>query len=108
MNQSEVNAAVAYVNERGTAVERARLRYLLHGESAPADVREQFERGQRGDGGWSPPWAGDYSSVDATCFQLAQADQLGLDRRAPLFIDAVRFLAAVSYTHLTLPTNREV
>ena len=44
MNQSEVNAAVAYVNERGTAVERARLRYLLHGESAPADVREQFER----------------------------------------------------------------
>jgi hypothetical protein len=93
MNRSEVNAAVAYVNERGTAVERARLRYLLHGESAPADVREQFERGQRGDGGWSPAWAGDYSSVDATCFQLAQADQLGLDRRSPLFIDAVRFLA---------------
>ena len=119
MDQSEVNAAVAYVNERGTAVERARLRYLLYGESAPTDVREQFERGQRGDGGWSPPWATEYSSVDATCFQLAQADQLGFDRRSPLFIDAVRFLAErqradgyweeetevadaapVSYTHL--------
>ena len=93
MDASELSAAMAYVNERGTAVERARLRYLLHGESAPADVREQFERGQRGDGGWSPPWAADYSSVDATCFQLAQADQLGLDRRSSLFIDAVRFLA---------------
>ena len=93
MDEFEVSTAVAYVNERGTAVERARLRYLLHGESAPADVREQFERGQRGDGGWSPPWAADYSSVDATCFQLAQADQLGIDRHSPLFIDAVRFLA---------------
>jgi hypothetical protein len=90
---NEWQTAIDYVYERGTAVERARLRYLLHGESAPADVREQFERGQRGDGGWSPPWAAEYGSVDATCFQLAQADQLGLDRRSPLFIDAVRFLA---------------
>lgn len=90
---NEWQTAIDYVQERGTAVEQARLRYLLHGESAPTDVREQFERGQRGDGGWSPPWAAEYSSVDATCFQLAQADQLGFDRRSPLFIDAVRFLA---------------
>jgi hypothetical protein len=89
---NEWQTAIDYVHLRGTAVEQARLRHLLHGESAPADVREQFERGQRGDGGWSPPWAAEYSSVDATCFQLAQADQLGIDRRSPLFIDAVRFL----------------
>jgi hypothetical protein len=86
-------SAIDYVNIHGTAVERARLRYLLYGEQAPDDVRQQFARGQRSDGGWSPPWAADYSSVDATCFQLAQADQMGLDRRSALFIDAVRFLA---------------
>ena len=93
MNESDVQAAVAYVNERGTAVEQARLRYLLRGEPAPADVREQFERSQRNDGGWSAPWSPEYSSLDATCYQLAQADQLGIDRRSSLVIDAVRFLA---------------
>jgi len=93
MTPSDLENVLAYVRERGTATELARLRYLLSGESAPADVRESFERAQRSDGGWSPPWAPDYSSVDATCFQLALADQLGLDRRSPLFIDALRFLA---------------
>lgn len=93
MNHEELQAAIEYVNARGNDVERARLRYLLRGEAAPGVVVEQFGRAQRGDGGWSPPWAPDYSSVDATCFQLAQADQLGIDRRSPLFIDAVRFLA---------------
>lgn len=93
MDAAEMNAAVEYVNQRGTAVERARLHYLLHGEAAPSDVVEQFERSQRGDGGWAAGWLPDYSSLDATCFQLAQADQLGIDRRSSLFIDAVRFLA---------------
>jgi len=93
MNDSDVQAAVAYVNERGTAVEQARLRYLLRGEPAPVDVREQLERSQRNDGGWAPQWAPEYSSLDATCYQLAQADQLGIDRRSSLVIDAVRFLA---------------
>ena len=93
MNESDVQAAVAYVNERATAVEQARLRYLLRGEPAPADVREQFERSQRNDGGWSAPWSPEYSSLDATCYQLAQADQLGIDRRSSLVIGPVRFLA---------------
>ncbi len=93
MKPFDLEPALAYVRERGTAAELARLRYLLEGDAAPADLREAFERAQRSDGGWSPLWAPDYSSVDATCFQLTLADQLGFDRRSPLFIDAVRFLA---------------
>lgn len=93
MTPADLASAAAYITARGTPIEVARLRNLLYGESAPAEVREQFERAQRGDGGWSPPWAPEYSSVDATCFQLALADQLGIERRSALFIDAVRFLA---------------
>jgi hypothetical protein len=93
MNQTELQPAVDFVQQRGTPTERARLRYILHGEPAPAEIREQFERSQRGDGGWAAFWATDYSSLDATCYQLALGDQLGFDRRALLVIDAVRFLA---------------
>lgn len=74
-------------------MEQARLRLALAGEAPAADIIEQLERSQRGDGGWAPFWAPDYSSLDATCYQLAQADQLGMSYRSLMFIDAVRFLA---------------
>ena len=93
MNQSDLRPAIDFVQQRGTPIEHARLRHALYGEPAPADVREQLERSQRGDGGWAAFWAPDYSSLDATCYQLAQADQLGIDRLAQPILDAVRFLA---------------
>lgn len=93
MNLSNLQSAIDFVQQHGTPVERARLRHALYGEPPPGDVREQLERSQRGDGGWAPFWAPDYSSLDATCYQLAQADQLGIDRLALPIIDAVRFLA---------------
>lgn len=93
MDTSQFQTAIEYVGQKGTDVERARLRYLLDGEAAAADVLEQFERSQRGDGGWAAQWAPGYTSLDATCYGLAQADQLGIDSRSPLIIDAVRFLA---------------
>ncbi len=92
MNLSDLQPAIDFVQRHGTPVERARLRHILFSEPAPDDVREQLERSQRGDGGWAPFWAPDYSSLDATCYQLAQADQLGLDRRSLLVVDAARFL----------------
>ena len=107
MTPADLHAAVAHVREHGTAAENARLHYLLTGvarfsesqsaaESSESQSVARFsesQSAQRSDGGWSPPWAPEYSSVDATCFQLTLADQLGFDRRSPLFIDALRFLA---------------
>jgi len=71
-------AAITFVHSTGDVVEQARLRYLLDGEPPAPAIRQQVFADQREDGGWSPFWASDYSSLDATCFRLAQAEQLGL------------------------------
>lgn len=89
----DLQPAIDYVQRQGSPQERAQLRHILHGEPPPRDVVEQFERSQRGDGGWAPFWAPDYGSLDATCYQLAQLKQLGVDMRSSMVIDAVRFLA---------------
>ncbi len=93
MDRSELEQSVRIVYERGTAVEQARLRYLLDGASPAGDVIATFSRTQRNDGGWAPGWAPDYSAIDTTCYQLAQADQLGLGPETPFVTDAIRFLA---------------
>lgn len=87
-----LDPAVEHVRARGTTLEQARLRYLLEGVAAPRDIVDQFTRSQRSDGGWSPFWAPDYSSVDATAFQLALAEQAGVERFSPIIIDGARFL----------------
>lgn len=73
-----VEAAITYIRANGNAVEQARLSYALDGSAPPPDVRLRLFADQREDGGWSPFWASDYSSLDATCFHLAQAEQLGI------------------------------
>src|SRR5947209_19513546 len=88
-----IQAAIAFVRVNGDSVEQARLDYLLSGEPPdPAIVRQLFA-GQRADGGWSPFWASDYSSLDATCFRLAQAEQFGMTGKEPAVRDALAFLA---------------
>jgi len=88
-----LQAAIAFVRAKGEPVEQARLDYLLSGEPPdPAIVRQMFA-GQRMDGGWSPFWVPDYSSVDATCFRLAQAEQFGMTAKETAIRDALTFLA---------------
>src|SRR5579884_3290680 len=84
--------AIAFVQARGDARELARLRYLLAGAPAPPDVVADLTAGQRPDGGWPPFWAPDASSLDATCFHLAQAEQLGVPTEHPPVARAVDFL----------------
>lgn len=89
MNREKV---VQFVEQNGNEAERARLRYLLHGERPSATIIQQLFNGQRDDGGYAPFWAPEYSSIDATCYRLAQAEQLGLDAAEPAMVDALRFL----------------
>jgi hypothetical protein len=84
--------AVQFVQQNGSEVELARLRYLLHGERPSADSIQQLFQGQRKDGGFAPFWASDYSSIDATCYRLAQAEQLGLGTEETAVEKAVQFL----------------
>lgn len=88
-----VEKALAFIKREGNVVERARLDYLLSAKRPSQEIVAQLFAGQRGDGGWAPFWAEDYSSLDATCFRLAQAEQLGMSNDEPAVKRAVDFLA---------------
>jgi hypothetical protein len=90
----DIEAALAFVSRQGNMIEQARLRYLFAQEAPSSDVISQLLAGQRDDGGWAPFWATDYSSLDATCFRLAQAEQLGLNHAHAAIARTVQFLAA--------------
>jgi hypothetical protein len=74
----DLQSAESFVMKRGTIEERARLQHILTGEAPSRVVIEALLVGQRADGGWPAFWATDYSSLDATCFRLSQAEQIGL------------------------------
>jgi hypothetical protein len=84
--------AIAFIREHGNEVELARLRYLLANERPTQEVIASLFAGQRADGGWAPFWADDYSSLDAACFRLAQAEQLGVGPSEAAIQRAVGFI----------------
>lgn len=93
MSQSADQArAVAFVRTYGTTSELSRLRFLVDGTYPNAEEEAVILAGQRTDGGWSPFWAADYSSVDATCFRLAQAEQGGAPPEHEAIQRGARFL----------------
>jgi hypothetical protein len=90
----DIDAAVGFVVARGDAVERARLTALRTGAVPAAEVFASVEAGQAPTGGWPARGGDEVASVDATCFRLAQLDDLdGLLR--PAAVRALRWLAAV-------------
>jgi len=80
----DVSQAISFIRQQGTPIERTRLDYLRHGKSPSSAIGEELFSGQRPDGGWTPFWKPKYSSLDATCFRLAQAEQLGLMAANPV------------------------
>jgi hypothetical protein len=72
----DIDAAIGFVVAKGDPVERARLSWLRTGAAPHADVLAKAELGQAPEGGWPAVW-GQAPSVDATCFHLAELDDLG-------------------------------
>lgn len=85
--------AIQFIKKNGNEVEQARLNYVLSNERPSEEITAKLFAGQRSDGGWSPFWADDYSSLDATCFRLAQAEQLGITESEFPVMRALNFLA---------------
>lgn len=89
----DIDRAVTYIRLHGNVFEGNSLDWLLgEGLALSAEQEQQFFAGQRSDGGWPPFWASDYSSLDATCYRLAQADGLQMSVWNPEFKHAVAFL----------------
>jgi len=85
--------AIQFIKHNGNDVEQARLNYILADEPPSDEVIANLFARQRSDGGWSPFWVDNYSSLDATCFRLAQAEQLGITQSEIAVMRAVNFLA---------------
>lgn len=66
-----------FVRSHGTPVEIERMQHVMTGEPAHFSIVGQAAADQNADGGWTAPWSGGVSSLDATCFRLSAIDQLG-------------------------------
>jgi hypothetical protein len=79
----DIDAAIGFVVARGDKVDRARLSWL-RSELPPApDLLAKVEMGQSRSGGWPAFWSSDVASIDASCFRLAEIDDLGGLGREP-------------------------
>jgi Prenyltransferase and squalene oxidase repeat len=90
---ADIDAAIGYVVAHGDPVDRARLSWLRSGVAPAPEIVAKAEMGQAPSGGWPAFWAGDVASIDATCFRLAELDDLGALHREPAR-KALRWLAA--------------
>jgi hypothetical protein len=72
-----MDAAIGFVVAHGDGLDRARLSWLRTGAPPAAEIVANAEIGQAPGGGWPALWAADVASVDATCFRLAELDDLG-------------------------------
>lgn len=88
----DIDAAIGFVVARGDQVDRARLSWLRSELPAPPDAVAKVELGQSKIGGWPAFLGGDVPSIDATCFRLAELDDLGALER-PAARAAIAWLA---------------
>lgn len=89
----DIDAAIGYVVAHGDPVERARLSFLRTGAPPPPHIIERIAAGQTVEGGWPASGDGHIPSIDATCFRLAEMDDLG-GLRGPAVDRALNWLAS--------------
>lgn len=86
-------AAVAFINEFGTDLERTCIVLTLGGTRPTTELVDTlFAAEQREDGSWAPEWAPDYGSLDATCDRLKVSEWLGVPNTAKALDSAVGFI----------------
>ncbi|GAA5192951.1 hypothetical protein GCM10023322_53660 [Rugosimonospora acidiphila] len=79
----DLEGAAGYVVAHGDQVDRARLSWMRSGIPPQPDVLDSAELGEAPGGGWPAFRGGEVASVDATCFRLAELDDLGALDRPP-------------------------
>src|SRR5215467_625514 len=79
----DLDAAIGFVVAHGDQVDRARLSWLRSEVPPPPDLVTKVEMGQSASGGWPAFWGGGVASISATCFRLAELDDLGALDRPP-------------------------
>ena len=79
----DIDGAIGFVVAHGDQVDRARLSWLRSGVAPQSEVLAKAEMGQAPEGGWPAFWGGDLASIEATCFRLAELDDLGALDRPP-------------------------
>ncbi|MBB5116402.1 hypothetical protein FHU28_006241 [Micromonospora echinospora] len=89
----DLDAAIGFVVAHGDAVDRARLSRLRTGAPVPPGLLDAAESGKAPGGGWPAVLDGEVASIDATCFRLAELDDLGALGR-PAARHALDWLAA--------------
>ena len=72
-------------------MEHARLNVLLQADDLVQEAVQQLKVTQRADGSWAPFWVPDASSLDVTCYRLAQSEQLGI-KEAAFIEQAISFI----------------
>jgi hypothetical protein len=72
-----MDGAIGFIVAHGDPVDRARLSWLRTGTLPPSQILADAEIGSAPHGGWPAVWGGAVASVDATCFRLAELDDLG-------------------------------
>jgi hypothetical protein len=92
MAGADLKGAESFVREHGDALARGRLETMLGG-SPNDEAVEALATGQNPDGGWPADWSGEASSLDATCYRLDHAEDLGAAVAEPVG-RALDFLAA--------------
>jgi hypothetical protein len=73
----DIDAAIGYVVAHSDPVERARLSFLRAQVTPAQEVLDRIEARQTPSGGWPASGDSTVASVDATCFRLAELDDIG-------------------------------
>ena len=84
--------AVHYIQTRGNDQVRARLHYILTGERPSAAQLQDFFSDQMPSGGFPDVIADEYDGIGATCYELASAEQMGLEADEPIVARMLQFL----------------